>query len=240
MGGERIVSLFSVYTNITNAYTAARPHLGSSDYLSVMLIPAYRPLLTRVKPTVRQVRVWPEGAIEALQDCFECTDWDMFKAAATDNQLTNLEEYAASVSTYIQNCTENFCVTKYISSRTNEKPRMMQEIREKLKAQNTAFKSNDEAALRTARANLNRAFRIAKLAHAGKIQSFFYDPSNTRRIWLGIQAITDYKAAPPLCDNNPHLLNKLNIFFCCFGTHTNTSSIKASLLPDEATPNLCR
>lgn len=35
-----------VYTNIHDAYRAApRPHLGSSDHISVMLISAYRPLL---------------------------------------------------------------------------------------------------------------------------------------------------------------------------------------------------
>ncbi len=48
-----------------------------------MLIPAYKPQLTRAKPIVRQMRVWSEGAMEALQDCFDYTDWDVFKAAAT-------------------------------------------------------------------------------------------------------------------------------------------------------------
>ncbi len=62
-----------------------------------MLIPTYKPLLIREKPTVRQVRVWSEGAVEALQDCFECTDWDMFKEAATYNDHTNMNEYSLSV-----------------------------------------------------------------------------------------------------------------------------------------------
>ncbi|CAG5867184.1 unnamed protein product, partial [Menidia menidia] len=47
-----------VYTNIKDAFRAApRSHLGSSDHLSVMLIPAYRSLLIRAKPTVRHARV---------------------------------------------------------------------------------------------------------------------------------------------------------------------------------------
>ena len=58
------------YTTMKDAFRAAhRPHLGSSNPLSVMLIPAYKPLLVRGKPTVRQVWVWSEGAMEALQDC---------------------------------------------------------------------------------------------------------------------------------------------------------------------------
>ncbi|CAG5984417.1 unnamed protein product [Menidia menidia] len=27
-----------------------------------------------------------------LEDCFECTEWSIFKEAATDNQCTNVEE----------------------------------------------------------------------------------------------------------------------------------------------------
>lgn len=43
---ENILDLF--YSNIKEAFKAApRPHLGPSDHLSVMLIPAYRPLLIR-------------------------------------------------------------------------------------------------------------------------------------------------------------------------------------------------
>ncbi|KAI3364741.1 hypothetical protein L3Q82_000897 [Scortum barcoo] len=72
-----------------------------------MLIPAYKPLLIREKPTVRQVRKWSEGAMEALQDCFECTDWDMFKEAATYNNQTDIDEYAMSVSAYINKCIED-------------------------------------------------------------------------------------------------------------------------------------
>ncbi len=40
-----------VYTTVKNAYKAEpRPHLGYSDHISVMLIPAYRPLLKLAKP----------------------------------------------------------------------------------------------------------------------------------------------------------------------------------------------
>ncbi|KAK0136949.1 hypothetical protein N1851_026882 [Merluccius polli] len=113
-------TLDRIYSNIKWAFkTAPRPHLGSSDHLSVMLIPAYKPLLTRNKPTVKQVRVWPAGAMEALQDCFEHTDWGMFKTAAED-----IQEYAESVSGYIQKYMEDVSVVKNITTRANEKPWM--------------------------------------------------------------------------------------------------------------------
>ena len=67
-----------------------------------MFIPAYKHLLIRKKPTVKQVRVWPAEAMETLQDEFECTDWDMFKAAAMDNHHTQVVEYAESMSAHIK------------------------------------------------------------------------------------------------------------------------------------------
>ncbi len=73
-----------VYTTVKNAYKAEpRPHLGYSDHISVMLTPAYKPLLKLAKPVQKQITVWPDNATSALQDCFQDTDWYMFKEAAT-------------------------------------------------------------------------------------------------------------------------------------------------------------
>lgn len=49
--------------------------------------------------------------------------------------------------------------------------------------------------------------------------------------------ITDYRAAPPLCDNNLHCLNYNNIF-CKFATYITTTTPKASLHPDQKELNL--
>ena len=59
--------------------------------------------------------------MEALQDCFECTDWDMFKAAASNN-TTDVDEYAMSVSAYISKCTEDVSTIKNITTRANQSP----------------------------------------------------------------------------------------------------------------------
>lgn len=53
-------------------------------------------------------------------------------------------------------------------------------------AQNNASKSGDEATLRAAGADINRAKRTAKRAPAGKIQSFSRDPGNARTARSGI------------------------------------------------------
>ncbi|KAK3533173.1 hypothetical protein QTP70_012426 [Hemibagrus guttatus] len=55
-------------------------------------------------PTAVSLLYKPERASSALQDCFECTDWDMFREAATKGDTTDLEEYTSSVTSYISKC----------------------------------------------------------------------------------------------------------------------------------------
>ena len=112
------------------------------------------------------------------------------------------------------------------SFRPPMKPWMTTEVRGMLRARNAAFKSGDVVALRSARANLNRVVRLAKRAHGQKIQSFFHDPKNTKRMWQGIKSITDYKTASPPCDNNIEFLNKLNNYFGRFEALNNTPASK--------------
>ncbi|KAI5611468.1 gastrula zinc finger protein XlCGF28.1-like [Silurus asotus] len=119
-----------VYTNIPGAYRAEpHPHLGYSDHCSVMLIPAYRPLIRRSKPVLKQVKTWPEGATSALQDCFECTDWDMFREAATYGDSINLEEYTSSVIT-------NYKTTSPASDRDASLPDALNDFYARFEVQN--------------------------------------------------------------------------------------------------------
>lgn len=69
--------------------------LGMSDHISLEMIPAYRPLICRSRPTVKTIQVWSVKAISALQDCFECIDWGVFKENA------DIEEYTSSVLAYL-------------------------------------------------------------------------------------------------------------------------------------------
>ncbi len=110
-----------VYTTVKNAYKAVpRPHLGYSDHISVMLIPAYIPLLKLAKPVQKLITIWPENATSTLQDCFQCTDWNMFKEAATYNNHTDLQEYTETVTAYIKKCMDDVTVTKTITTRATK------------------------------------------------------------------------------------------------------------------------
>ncbi len=138
------------------------PHLGTSDHITVMLIPAYRPIIKVTKPVHKQIQVWPEGSPEALQDCFNTTDWNMFKQAATCNNTTDLQEYSETVTAYITKCIDDVTVTKTITVWANQKPWLTGEVYRLLKARNAAFRAGDEVGLRTARANLSHGIREAK------------------------------------------------------------------------------
>ncbi|KAK3518561.1 hypothetical protein QTP70_001593 [Hemibagrus guttatus] len=165
------------YTNIPGVYRAEpRPHLSYSDHTSVMLIPAYRPLVRRSKPVLKLVKTWPEGAISALQDCFECTDWDMFREAAANGDTTDLEEYTSSVTSYISKCIDDVTISKSITTRSNQKPWMT----------------------------------------AKRIHGHFQSSGDTRRMWQGIQSITNYRPAPPACDSDVSLPDALNSFYARF------------------------
>ena len=61
-----------------DAYDAtALPPLGKSDHNLVMMTPKYVPLVRRQPVHTRTVRSWTQETAEALQDCFESTDWDV-------------------------------------------------------------------------------------------------------------------------------------------------------------------
>lgn len=221
-----------VYTNIPGAFRAEpRPHLGCSDHISVMLISAYRPLFRRTKPLQKQVKIWPVVAISALQDCFECTDWHMFREAATYGDSTNLEEYTASVTSYISKCIDDVTFSKTITTRSNQKPWMTAEVRALLRTQDSAFRIGDKTALRTARAKLSRAIREAKRAHAQRILNHFQDSGDTRRMWQGIQAITNYRTPPVACDKDACLPDTLNDFYARFEAQNDVEARKTILPP---------
>ncbi len=211
---------------------------GASDHITVMLMPAYRPLVKAIKPVHKQIQVWPEGSSEALQDCFYTTDWDMFKQAATYNNTTDLQEYSETVTAYITKCIDDVTVTKSITVRANQKPWLTGEAYRLLKARNAAFRAGDEEGLKTARANLSRGIREAKRQYSRWIAHRFSDSRDTRSLWQGIQTITDYKPPPQTCDSTIPLLNELNAFFARFEAQNGTTAQKTTPPPGDQVMSL--
>lgn len=73
-----------------------RAPLGMSDHSTVYSVPSNKPVLKSNKAERRLVLVWSEESTQILQDCFFCTDWDLFKNVSTD-----LDEITDTVLSYI-------------------------------------------------------------------------------------------------------------------------------------------
>ncbi|KAK3542247.1 hypothetical protein QTP86_021469, partial [Hemibagrus guttatus] len=157
-------TLDHVYTNIAEAYRAiSLPHLGQSDHLSLFMLPKYTPLIKRVKPSVKTVKVWPERGISSLQQQLQDTDWNMFASQATSGTQTDINTYTSSVLDHINTCTDNVTTVKHVKHFPNQKSWMNSEVRLLLKARDAAFKSGDTEDYSRAWANLKRGISNAFL-----------------------------------------------------------------------------
>ncbi|KAI3364745.1 hypothetical protein L3Q82_000901 [Scortum barcoo] len=121
----------------------------------------------------------PSDAVPALQDCFQRTDWQIFReAAACEGEGGPGGLYISCPRLHQQvhrgrHVTSTRTVTEY----PNQKPWLNAEVRSLLKARDAAFRSGDRLALRAARRQLTAGVKRAKTAYAQRIQGHFTDPS---------------------------------------------------------------
>ncbi|KAI5629143.1 gastrula zinc finger protein XlCGF28.1-like [Silurus asotus] len=175
--------------------------------------------------------------MQLCADCFECTDRDMFSEAATNGDFINLEKYTSTVTSYIGKCIDDVTISKTITTRANQKPWMTAKVCVLLKTRDSAFRAGDKTALKTTRAKMSRAIREAKRAHAKRIHGHFQDSGDTRRMWQGIQAITNYKTTSPACDRDTSLPDALNDFYARFEVQNNVVARKT--IPPPSDQVLC-
>ncbi|KAF7647947.1 hypothetical protein LDENG_00164230 [Lucifuga dentata] len=209
-------TLDKVYFNIKLGFRAKPlPHLGQSDHMSLFLIPAYTPLSKSAPVTSRTVNTWPEGASQQLQDCFQSTNWDIF-------EHQNLEQYTTALDK---------CIRVY----PNKKPWMTKEVQSLLRERNTAFRSGDGVLYSTARANLKRGNREAKVAYKRRIEDCFQS-NNSRQVWQGVQHITSYRPSNLVADDGgASLAEELDGFFARFEVQSPESATLCSPAPDSCT-----
>ncbi|KAK3528642.1 hypothetical protein QTP70_006342 [Hemibagrus guttatus] len=96
-----------------------------------------------------------------------------------------------------------------------------------------AFRAGDKDALRKARAKLSRAIREAKHTHSQRIHGHFQSRGDTRRMWQGIQSITNYRPAPPACDSDASLPDALNNFYARFEAQNDVTARKTIPPPED-------
>src|SRR4029434_9224789 len=151
------------------------------------------------------------------QDCFETTNWNIFKHQ-------DLEVYTSTVLCYIKHCVDTVTVDRRIRVYPNQKPWMTKEVKVLLKDRSAHLRSGDEAQYRTARANLRRAIREAKTAYKRRIEDQF-SSNNIQQVWQGVQHITNYRSSNlTAADGDDSLAEGLNCFFTRFEVDTHQSS----------------
>lgn len=122
-------TLDRVYTNKNDVYRAVpHPHLFFSDHISFMLVTAS---IVLSSDTTYQHR---HHAIPALQDCSQCTDWQIFRDAPVHEEEVDLKDYTSPVLNYINKYTEDVTKTRAVTDYPNQKPWLNMEVRSLLKA----------------------------------------------------------------------------------------------------------
>ena len=123
----------------------------------------------------------------------------------------------ASDTGFISKCIDDVTVIKTITTRSNQKPWMTAEVR----------------ALLSRRATLAWAIRDAKRAHAQKVHAHFRDSRDTRQLWQGIQAITNYRTTTPAHDSDASLHDALDLFYTRFEAENDVVARKNVPAPGE-------
>ena len=107
---------------------------------------------------------------------------------------------------------------------------MNREFRLLLKARDTAFRSGDAQAYSSSRADLKRGIKKAKHCYTLRIEEHFKNNSDPRRMWQGIQAITDYKPTnTPPQNRDASFPDELNSFYARFDRDNREAAVKAVL-----------
>lgn len=183
-------TLDKCYSNIKGAYTAvSKPHFGKCDHLAILLQPIYIKRLKVDSDSVRTVNMWTDSALEELRGCLEATDMNIFREASD-----NIHEYTDTVSSYIEWCTSICIPSRTIRVLPNQKPWFNADVRIKIKNRSIAFKTGDIMEYKYARYELQKSIRAAKRAYAQRLENC-YRENNSRRMWQGIQSVTNYRKA---------------------------------------------
>lgn len=105
------------YGCIKDAFKALPlPPLDLADHNCVHLLLTYKTVLKREKVQTKEVKVWTNDAVCALQGCFDCTNWGLFEESCED-----LDELTDIVCSYSAFCRDMF-IPKKVKIYPNKKP----------------------------------------------------------------------------------------------------------------------
>ena len=114
------------YSNVKDAYLSIQlPKLGKADHNLVNLVPKYRPIVQRQKPSIITVKEWNANSLDHLRVELDCTDLGVFVEASSD-----MDDLTETVSDYINFCVESTIPTKRIKVYPNNKPWITKRVKD--------------------------------------------------------------------------------------------------------------
>lgn len=211
------------FSNIKNAFKCYKKEpLGLSDHDIVSLLPSYVTKFKSEKTIKKSVKIWSENSVEALQACFECTDWNAFKdACKTQDELVD------TVSEYILFCENNLIEQKIIKIYPNNKPWITKNLKEKLVQKRKYLASHDRLQLKILQKELNEEIKVCKENYKNKLEQHF-TKNNAREAWKGLNTITGKgvkKSTPAVSDVN-QFADDLNKFYARFDSEDAASEVE--------------
>ena len=215
------------YCNVKNAYKSLRlPPLANSDHCMTLLLPKYRSVLKRNKPEKKIMSILTEAGRERLQDCFECTDWNLFIESCKDIETLN-----ETVTEYIKFCEDIVCEKKQVTTFSNDKPWLTKEINYVLKEKKLVFRLADDKSLQEANRRVNETIENGKRNYKNKLEAKFKE-HDLKATWDGMKEIVGYnkkKSPLDISKSAEEYANDLNTFYARFDTNDFQSEIDYTL-----------
>lgn len=232
-------TLDKCYGSVPHAFKALPlPPLGSADHHTILLAPAYIPVIRRIKRVTKDIKQWTAESILTLQGCFESTDWDSLLSPSDD-----INKQVDTVSSYISFCVDSIIPSKTVTIYPNNKPWITKELKEILNKKKRIFFTGSALDKTEVNREVKRAIKMAKLEYKNKVEEKF-TTGNLRSAWQGLKTMASVNTAVTTstrniqveCSNPSSLPDDLNVFYTRFESDniTQLEETRSSLKPGSS------
>lgn len=101
--------------------------IGSANHNSILLAPAYLPVVNRSDKLTWNIQHWTPDSIDRLQGCFEQTDWNCLLSSS------KIDEQVDTATAFISFCVDSIMPTKTVTILPNNKPWVNREVKRTIK-----------------------------------------------------------------------------------------------------------
>ncbi|CAI5691468.1 unnamed protein product [Oreochromis niloticus] len=183
-------TLDKCYGSVPDAFKALPlPPLGSADHHTILLAPAYTPVIKRIRKVSKNIKQWTEESILTLQGCFEATDWDSLLSPSDD-----IDKQVNTVTSYISFCVDNIIPSKTVSIYLNNKPWITKELKEILNKKKRIFFTGSALDKKEVNREVKRAIKTAKLEYKNTVEKKF-TKGDLHSAWQGLKTMASVNTA---------------------------------------------